>query len=148
MRISSRGRYGLAAMITMAQNPDINEAMTVISISEKLGISKIYLEQVFSLLKRAGLVTAIKGAQGGYRLSRAPLSILALDVLQALEQALFEGTDVSVCKNAGDIEYAMQEYVFSPIDSAVRDSLTKVTLEELATQAQKHRQNGGYMFYI
>ena len=58
MRISSKCRYGMAAMISIALS-DV-ECVTIISISEKLGISKIYLEQVFSLLKRAGLVNSIK----------------------------------------------------------------------------------------
>lgn len=57
-------------MIEMADNQ--NECITISSIAEKLGISKIYLEQVFSLLKRAKLVTSLKGAQGGYQLSKIP----------------------------------------------------------------------------
>jgi Rrf2 family protein len=70
MRISSKGRYGIAAMISMAQNQSKNAYITIISIAEKLGISKIYLEQVFSLRKRAEMVHSIKGAQGGYRRAR------------------------------------------------------------------------------
>ena len=57
---------------------------------EKLGISKIYLEQVFSLLKRARLVNSIKGSQGGYQLSRAPRAITAYDILSAIELSLME----------------------------------------------------------
>ena len=68
MRISAKGRYALAAAISMARQYGTGEHITAISISEKLGISKIYLEQVFSLLKRAGLVNTVKGAQGGYAL--------------------------------------------------------------------------------
>ncbi|MEL7602247.1 MAG: Rrf2 family transcriptional regulator, partial [Bacillota bacterium] len=49
MRVSAKGRYALAAMLHMAQRADTGEYITVISISERLGISKIYLEQVFSL---------------------------------------------------------------------------------------------------
>ena len=65
MRISSKGRYGLAAMVCMAESYGSGACITIISLSERLGISKIYLEQVFSLLKRGGLVLAIKGVQGG-----------------------------------------------------------------------------------
>ena len=56
MRISAKGRYGLAAAISMAENYNSGEYITVISISERLGISKIYLEQVFSLLKEEELL--------------------------------------------------------------------------------------------
>ena len=60
MKISAKGRYGLAAMTYLARNYASGSPVTIVSISEKLGISKIYLEQVFSLLKRARLVNSIK----------------------------------------------------------------------------------------
>ena len=62
MSISAKGRYGLAAMTHLAQCYQADMPITIISIAEKMGISKIYLEQVFSLLKRAGLVNSINGA--------------------------------------------------------------------------------------
>lgn len=146
MRISSKGRYGLAAMICLAQNYDSNECVTIISISEKLGISKIYLEQVFSLLKRASLVLAIKGAQGGYKLARHPQTIDSYEILRALEQSLFEKTEESVSKEASGIEQAMQNTVFSSIDISVAAALKKVTLADLVTETEK--QTSDYMFYI
>ena len=81
MRISAKGRYALASVIHMAQQHHSGESVTLISISERLGISKIYLEQVFSLLKRGELVTSVKGALGGYLLSASPEQINVLDVL-------------------------------------------------------------------
>lgn len=63
MKISAKGRYGLAAMTYLARNYASGSPVTIVSISEKLGISKIYLEQVFSLLKRARLVNSIKAAK-------------------------------------------------------------------------------------
>jgi Rrf2 family transcriptional regulator, cysteine metabolism repressor len=148
MRISSKGRYGLAAMISMAQNYANDECITIISISEKLGISKIYLEQVFSLLKRAELVIAAKGAQGGYKLSKSPQTINADQVLRALEQSLFEKTDESVAKQANDIELIMQKFVFSEIDDAIASSLKKITLYDLVGEVEKQKQSSGFMFYI
>lgn len=147
MRISTRGRYGLAALALMALEPDTGEAITVISMANRLGISKIYLEQVFSLLKRAGIVTAIKGAQGGYRLSNAPTSITALDIFAALEQSLFEQTDDSVRKSDESIEQAMHSMVFAPLDEAVKSSLGAVTLDDIAQDVVR-RKDGGSMFYI
>jgi Rrf2 family protein len=86
MRISAKGRYGLAAMISMAQNSRKDEYITIISISERLGISKIYLEQVFALLKRANLVVSTKGSSGGYQLTRPSDRISAFDIISAIEQ--------------------------------------------------------------
>lgn len=148
MRISSKGRYGLAAMISMAQNYASNECITIVSISEKLGISKIYLEQVFSLLKRAELVFAAKGAQGGYKLSKDPQTINSYEILRALEQSLFEKTEESVAKQANDIEQAMQKIVFSVVDDSIADALKNVTLDDLVNEVEKQKQTDGFMFYI
>lgn len=148
MRISSKGRYGLASLTSMAQNYDSDTCTTIISISEKLGISKIYLEQVFSLLKRAELVVAIKGAQGGYKLSRSPQEINAFDILRALEQSLFEKTEESVSKNANDIEQALQQTVYFAVDTAVARALEKITLYDLVTETEKQKNTDELMFYI
>jgi len=148
MRISSKGRYGLAAMIHIGQNYASNECITIISISEKLGISKIYLEQVFSLLKRAELVTAAKGAQGGYRLARSPESINAYEILRALEQSLFEKTEESVTEHANEIEQAMRKCVYTVIDNTGKEALEKVSLESLIQEVQDQRQGEALMFYI
>lgn len=148
MRISAKGRYALAAMVSMSESYSSGEYITVISISEKLGISKIYLEQVFSLLKRGGLVTSIKGAQGGYQLSRMPQQITVMQVLSAVELSLFEPTESTVQEKAPDIEKAMRIAAFEKLDRAVSETLSSVTLADLATEAERHRQENAFMFYI
>lgn len=148
MRISSKGRYGLAAMICMAEGYESDACITIVSLSERLGISKIYLEQVFSLLKRGGLVLAIKGAQGGYKLAKPPQKIPVYDVLQALEQSLFEKTVESVAQKAQHIEKAMQISVFSALDEAIEKVLQNITLMDLQMEAERQNQESCYMFYI
>lgn len=148
MRISSKGRYGLAAMVCIAESYPGGACTTIISLSERLGISKIYLEQVFSLLKRAELVTAVKGAQGGYRLSAPPQNISVFEVLRALEQSLFEKTEDSVSQKAGSIEKAMQALVFAPLDESVEASLSRISLLDLVTETERQNRNAGFMFYI
>ena len=69
-------------------------------LAENLGISKIYLEQIFSLLKRSGLVASVKGAQGGYHLAKPASEISVYEILKALEQILFEPTESSVDERA------------------------------------------------
>lgn len=147
MRISTRGRYGLAALTVMAATRNREEPMTVASLATRLGISKIYLEQVFSLLKRADIVTSIKGAQGGYHLNGEPDSITVLNILSALEQSLFERTEDSVQSSAPEIEDAMRRQVFDPLNGAVCAALLAATLQTLATAAARSA-DGGYMFYI
>jgi Rrf2 family protein len=148
MRISAKGRYALAAMVSMSESYASGEYITVISISEKLGISKIYLEQVFSLLKRGGLVNSIKGAQGGYQLSRMPRQITVYQVLSAVELSLFEPAEDTVKEKAPDIEKAMRLSAFEKLDKSVADALSAVTLADLATEAERHREENTFMFYI
>jgi len=62
MELSSKSRYAIVSMIEMAQTAAAQERVTVLSLSKRLDVSKIFLEQVFSLLRRGGLVTSIKGA--------------------------------------------------------------------------------------
>ncbi|MHB1314018.1 MAG: RrF2 family transcriptional regulator [Christensenellales bacterium] len=148
MRISAKGRYALAATVTMAQQYNSSGHITVISIAEKLGISKIYLEQVFSLLKRGGLVNSVKGAQGGYQLTRDPGQISVLEVLKSVELSMFEKTEETVLQKAPGIEEALQLSVFEVLDKSVADTLDKITLYALAAKAEKFENNKAPMFYI
>lgn len=148
MRISAKGRYALAAVINMAQQYHNGEYITLLSISERLGISKIYLEQVFLLLRRGALVQSVKGAQGGYQLSRAPGQITVFDVLLAVEQALFEPAHETVQEKASDIEAALMLSTFDVLDKAVRETLSNITIASLVNEAEKHKAEQAMMFYI
>ncbi|MCL2531113.1 MAG: Rrf2 family transcriptional regulator [Oscillospiraceae bacterium] len=146
MKISAKSRYALAALVCMGQ-PRATETVTVISLSETLGISKIYLEQVFSLLKRGGVVVSSKGAQGGYRLARPAQDITAHDILAAVEVALFEPAGSAVADKAPDIEHALQTQLFTPLDAALHESLRSITLDTLIARAEEHGSEG-YMYYL
>ena len=69
MKLSTRGRYGLRALIDLAVHEE-EEAVSIQSIAGRQGISESYLEQLVRLLKKAGLVRSVRGAGGGYRLAR------------------------------------------------------------------------------
>ena len=148
MRISAKGRYALAAIVSMAQQYGNGECITVISISDKLGISKIYLEQVFSLLKRGNVVSSVKGAQGGYMLTRMPGQISVFDVLSAVEGTLFEATEETVGRKSPQTDAAMQALVLSPLDTVVKAALESVSLEDLVHEADKHNADQSLMFFI
>ena len=84
MKFSTRGRYGIHAMYDLALNVD-NGPQPIKAIAEREDIPEAYLEQIFAALKREGLVTSVRGAQGGYALAKAPEAISVGDVLQAVE---------------------------------------------------------------
>lgn len=148
MKISSKGRYGLAAMIHIADKGRNGEYITIVSIAEELKISKIYLEQVFSLLKRANLVISVKGAQGGYRLAKSATNISARDILESIEISLFENTDSTVLESAKGIELAMNNLLWEKLDNEVAITLSNVSLQDLLDEAQKYSSNNEMMFYI
>lgn len=148
MRISARGRYALAAVTILAEQYDSGKYIPVVSISDRLGISKIYLEQVFSLLRRGGVVNSIKGAQGGYQLTKEPEQMTALDVLSAVELPLFESAEQTVKERAPEIESALKQTVFDVLDEAVSNVLGNIPLSDLLIGVEKNRAAQQLMFYI
>ena len=148
MKISAKGRYGLAAMTYLARNYAAGAPVTIISISEKLGISKIYLEQVFSLLKRARLVNSIKGSQGGYQLSRAPREITPYDILSSIELSLMEETAPAAQEKMPELDRALAACVFTPLDEAIQKTLSSVSLDDILTAIDKEKSTESLMYFI
>ena len=87
MKLSTRGRYGIHAMYDLALYAE-GGPQPIKAIAEREGVPEAYLEQLIAVLKRAGLVTSVRGAQGGYMLARRPEEITVGDVLRALEDGL------------------------------------------------------------
>ena len=87
MKLSTRGRYGIHTMYDLALNGE-NGPQSIKAIAERGGMPEAYLEQLIAGLKRAGLVTSTRGAQGGYMLARGPAQITVGEVLRALEGGL------------------------------------------------------------
>ena len=87
MKLSTRGRYGIQTMYDLALNAD-NGPRSIKAIAERGGMPEAYLEQLIAALKRSGLVTSTRGAQGGYMLARPADAISVGDVLRVLEGGL------------------------------------------------------------
>lgn len=87
MKLSTRGRYGIHAMYDLACHYKLGP-QPIKLIAERESVPEAYLEQLFASLKRDGLVNSVRGAQGGYTLSRAPGEITVGDVLRTLEGGL------------------------------------------------------------
>jgi Rrf2 family protein len=149
MRVSIKVKYGFASMICLAQKYNTGKYVTVLSLAEILKISKIYLEQVFSLLKRANLVLSIKGSRGGYQLARPSNNITAFDILSAIEGSLFEKSQESFIEGENTIiEKVIQNSVLEKLDASIKATLLAVSLESLVLDAQKYSSENGYMFYL
>jgi Rrf2 family protein len=87
MKLSTRGRYGIRAMLDLALNAD-GSPVPIKAIAERQEIPEAYLEQLIAVLKREGLVNSTRGAQGGYALARPAGQISVGEVLRTLEGGL------------------------------------------------------------
>jgi len=87
MQLSTKGRYAVMAMIDLAGRGE-GGATRLADIAERQQISRPYLEQLFSRLRRRGLVESVRGPGGGYRLSRPPAEISVADVVLAVDEPL------------------------------------------------------------
>ena len=147
MKLSAKTRYGLAALLRLSLTQAGDERLTAARIAADLGLSKLYLEQSFSLLKRAGLLEAEKGALGGYRLARSPGAIDLRTVLAALEPDLFAPTETTVPEQAPSFERAWEDVLYRPLQDAANRFLASVTLADAAESVRRIGADG-YMYYL
>ena len=141
MRISTRGEYGLRALIEMGMTPD--EALSLRDIAGRQHISLDYLEQIVPALKAAGLVQARRGAHGGYQLAKPAEEITVYDALLALEGPLDPMMCLSTelgeasggCLASGSC--AVQE-VWSEMKDAMEAVLKKKTLAHMIARQNQN----------
>jgi Rrf2 family protein len=115
------------------------------SVSEELGLSKIYLEQVFSQLKKAGILISVKGPKGGYSLARSATKITAWDVLSVLEISFTEQAEETPGTNDAGMEIVLKELVYDAVDEALQKTLSQVTAADLADGTERQRTEQSYM---
>ncbi len=122
MIISTKGRYGLRAMFELAKTWE-HGRISIRQIAAQQELSEPYLEQIFPLLKSAGLVTSTRGAGGGYRLTKEPKAISVGSVLTALEGALAPADCVcgdADCENARQCTaHAIWQRIYDGISAVV-----------------------------
>ena len=134
-------------MLRVMQLFSSNTKYTLDELSDKLGISKIYLEQVFSLLKRAQLVNSIKGSQGGYQLAREPRTISAYDILASIELSLMEKA-APASEKMPALDRALSTKVFDPLDASIKDTLSNVRLDDILTALDAQKDADSLMYFI
>jgi Rrf2 family protein len=135
--LSTKGRYGLKMMFELAKKHG-NGTMSLKDIAKNQELSETYLEQLISHLRKAGLVNSIRGAQGGYELSRAPEEITVGEIIRTLEGPLAP----SDCVVDNEPECAKACYcVTRPIWEKIMDSINSVidsiTLQDMINDFQK-----------
>ncbi len=122
MKISTKGTYAVRVMLDLAIH-NTGENINVKKIAERQDISEKYLEQIISLLNKAGYVRSIRGAQGGYRLTKDPSEYTVWDILYCTEGSL-EPVPASESPLS----------VWSKLNSAIHDILSGITLQDLVDE--------------
>lgn len=147
MKVSTKGRYGLRAMVDLAiHSSDGHVALN--AIADRQDISVNYLEQVFSTLRKAGLVKSIKGAQGGYMLSMRPSQMTVGMILRALEGKLVV---VDETENTGadqSVQHCIQLMVWDVMTETVNKMVDQMTLEDLVNEYRNLSGNETSVYYI
>ena len=142
MKISTKGRYGLRALIDLAQYSEI-EPVSISSIATRQGISERYLEQLMTLLKKAGLIKSIRGAGGGYVLAKEMSDISVGDVLRALEGNL-EPVDCAAFNQQESCEAAggcVTKYVWQRINESINRTVNEINLKQLVEESKCVQNN-------
>src|SRR5674476_243816 len=131
MKVSTKGRYGLRSMIDLAINATEGH-VALLYIAERQNISVNYLEQVFSTLRKAGLVKSVKGAQGGYILGDSPSRITVGRILRALEGdlSLVEGLDSEIGMDSS-LQYCVKVNVWDKMTDTLNQIVDSITLEDM-----------------
>ena len=129
MRLTTKGRYAVTAMLDLALHAT-EAPVPLADISKRQGISLSYLEQLFSRLRRQGLVSSARGPGGGYRLARAAAEIAVLDVINAID----ENVNVTRCGGEGDCqdgEPCLTHDLWCDLSSQIQNFLAGIDLQQL-----------------
>lgn len=137
MKLSTKGRYGLRAMIDLAIHSK-DEAVSIASIAARQKISESYLEQLIPKLRKAGMISSVRGAGGGYMLAKPASEISVGDILRALEGSLDPVDCAGLPGAAGceESENCVTKYVWQKINESINQTVDGIYLEELLKETK------------
>jgi len=140
LKLSTKGRYGVKAMVDLAVHND-NEPVSIKSISERQNISEYYLEQLFSPLRKEGLIKSIRGAQGGYLLGRDPKKITVYDIITVLEGPI-EISDCIENESCNNIDCCATRHLWQKIKNSIDNVTKNTTLNDIVEDYNKLNNRG------
>ncbi len=142
MKLSTKGRYAVTAMLDLAINAGENRRVTLADISEMQGISLSYLEQLFARLRRAELVKGTRGPGGGYRLGRDAGEITVAQILSAVDIKV----DMTGCEGQATCNNGtpcLTHELWNDLSRDIYTFLDGITLEDLVKRRHDRGENGG-----
>ncbi len=143
MKLSSRTRYGIRAMLELALEYG-KRPLQIKSIADREDISNKYLEQLIAMLKSAGLVRSVRGPRGGYMLAKPPQEILLKDIFVTLEGPI---SSVDCLEHSQFTPYCTDcatRQIWNEIQNAISKVLSSRTLKDLIKQTNQDRDSKNF----
>ena len=137
MRLTTKGRYAVTAMLDLALHKD-QGPVSLADISQRQAISLSYLEQLFAKLRRGSLVNSVRGPGGGYELQGGSESIYIAQIVDAVNESL----DSTKCKGAGDCqggETCLTHYLWEDLSEQIHTFLEGISLADLVAKNEVKR---------
>lgn len=131
MRLTTKGRFAVTAMLDLALN-EVDRPVTLAGISERQEISLSYLEQLFSRLRRNGLVKSVRGPGGGYRIAKPLDTISVSDIITAVDEQI-DATQCGGSENCHDEHRCMTHDLWASLNVKILEYLSGVSLAQLVT---------------
>jgi len=149
MRLTTKGRFAVTAMLDLALSETdakgLAKPVTLAGISDRQDISLSYLEQLFSRLRREGLVTSVRGPGGGYNLAKAKADISVSAIISAVDEDI-DATQCGGKENCHGAEgRCMTHELWATLNSKILEYLSDVSLQDMVN-SQQDNENGKVMF--
>ena len=129
MRLTTKGRFAVTAMVDLAMRQN-RGPVTLAAISERQHISLSYLEQLFGKLRRAKLVSSVRGPGGGYNLAQPAPQITVADIVTAVDETL-DATQCGGRENCHEEKRCMTHDLWATLNEKMYEYLSSVTLADL-----------------
>jgi len=129
MKLSTKGRYGVKAMVELAINYGATPT-SIKTIAIRQNISECYLEQLFAPLRKAKIINSIRGAQGGYVLNKEPKDITVAEVIYILEGPI-EIADCIEGATCDNVDLCATRLLWEKIKNSIDDVMKSITLQDI-----------------
>ncbi len=147
MRLSTKGRYGIRAMLDLALNSSEGPVL-LRDIAKRQEVSEKYLEHSISALRKAGLVRSIRGARGGYVLAKLPSQIRLSEIMEVLEGSMAPVEcvdDPQVCQRA---QLCVTRDIWAKMKEAIDNILESITLQDMVEQQNRKKNSKAIVYNI